>query len=114
VSRGTRHSFVVGCVVVAFNCSGLAAAPAASATPSDDANFLNAVYPYAHPQVSPQNLVRLGHQACAVRRAGGNTGDAKVSVSQTLWAQGVMSSNAEVGSLVHAAVDTLCPEVGYP
>ncbi len=28
--------------------------------------------------------------------------------------QGVMSSNAEVGSLVHAAVDTLCPEVGYP
>jgi hypothetical protein len=88
--------------------------PPAQADPQADADFLDAVYPIAHPQVSSQTLVQLGHQACGVRRAGGGTGDAKVAITKTLWTQGVMSSNAEVGSLVHAAVDTLCPEVGYP
>lgn len=109
-----RAGFVSGCVWAAYICTGLVMAPTALATPSDDANFLNALYPYGHPQVGPETLIRLGHQACAVRRSGGATGDAKVSVSRTLWAQGVMSSNAEVGTLVHVAVDTLCPEVGYP
>jgi len=114
VRRGTRRSFRCVCVLVACVTAGLALPPVSLATPSDDSNFLNAVYPYAHPQVSPQALIQLGHQACGVRRAGGGTGDAKVAVTQTLWSQGVMSSNAEVGSLVRAAVDTLCPEVGYP
>ncbi len=111
---GIRRSFIYVCVSVACATGGSALAPVSLATPSDDANFLNAVYPYAHPQVSPQALIQLGHLACGVRRAGGGTGDAKVAVSQTLWSKGVMSSNAEVGSLVRAAVDTLCPEVGYP
>lgn len=89
--------------------------PTSQAYPTDaDANFLNEVYPYAHPQVSPEVLMQLGHQACGVRRSGGSTGDAKVSIWNSLSAQGVVSSNAEIGSLVHAAVDTLCAEVGYP
>jgi hypothetical protein len=81
---------------------------------SPEVNFLNEVYPYAHPPVSPQDLIQLGYQACATRRAGGSTSDAKVAVYEALDTQGVFSSNAEIGSLVHAAVDTLCPEVGYP
>jgi UDP-3-O-[3-hydroxymyristoyl] glucosamine N-acyltransferase len=89
--------------------------PTAHANPSDaDINFLNEVYPYAHPPVSPQALMQLGHQACGVRQSGGSTGDAKVSIWNSLNAQGVVGSNAEIGSLVHAAVDQLCPEVGYP
>ena len=101
--------------VLAWAVLGLLLIPASQATPGDeDANFLTEAYQYAHPQVSPQFLVQLGHEACAVRRAGGDSGDAKVAISKTLWAQGFDATGAEVGSLVHAAVDTLCPEVGYP
>lgn len=88
--------------------------PAVHADPAADANFLTEVYQHAHPQVSPQLLTNLGHQVCAVRRAGGDNGDAKVAISKTLWAQGFDAIGAEVGSLTHDAVDTLCPEVGYP
>jgi hypothetical protein len=49
-----------------------------------------------------------------VRRSGLSTGDANVSLWKTLEGQGMLASNAEIGSLVHVAVDTLCPEVGYP
>lgn len=94
---------------------GLPGMSTSHAAPSDaDSDFLTEVYQYAHPQVSPQLLMQLGHQACGVRRAGGSSGDAKVAISKTLWAQGFDAIGAEVGSLVHAAVNTLCPEVGYP
>lgn len=114
-SVGARH-FVVGVGALALLSSlGVAVTPASQANPGDaDINFLNEVGPIAHPLVSVPTLIQLGHQACGVRRAGGSTGDAKVSVWKSLEAQGVVSSNAEIGSLVHAAVDTLCPEVGYP
>ena len=98
-----------------FASTGMALASTSSADPTAaDSNFLNEVYRSAHPQVSPQFLMQLGHQTCNVRRAGGSSGDAKVAVSKSLWAQGLNAIGAEVGSLVHAAVDTLCPEVGYP
>ena len=109
-ARGIRLVIAGLATLIAFMASGT---PESQAD-SPDVNFLNAVYPYAHPPVSPQGLIQLGYRACATRRAGGSTSDAKVAVYEVLDAQGVLSSNAEIGSLVHAAVDTLCPEVGYP
>jgi hypothetical protein len=91
--------------------------PAASATPGTttaEQNFYSEVYLYAHPPVTEQRLLQLGYQACAVRRAGGDSDEAKSVLWRSLYNQGVLSAQAEVGSLVHVAVDTLCPEVGYP
>lgn len=81
---------------------------------ADDQAFLSQVYLYAHPSLTGPRLLELGHRACSVRRAGQTTDAAKNELYKTLAAQGVLSSNAEIGSLVHVAVDTLCPEVGYP
>ena len=67
-----------------------------------------------HPSVTGPRLLELGNLTCSVRRSGQSTNDAKVAVYKSLIAQGVVSASAEYGSLVHAAIDTLCPEVGYP
>jgi hypothetical protein len=50
----------------------------------------------------------------AVRRSGMSTDDAKNAVWDSLDKQAVVTGNDEVGNPVHVAVDTLCPEVGYP
>jgi hypothetical protein len=89
----------------------LAGAPLAAA---DEQGFLAQVYLTAHPPVTGPRLLELGYQACSTRRSGQSTDAAKVAVWKGLDAQGVVASNAETGSLVHVAVDTLCPEVGYP
>lgn len=99
------------CVAGALCVVGmLTATPAAS----DEQDFFSQVYLTAHPSVTGPRLLELGNKTCSVRRAGGSTDDAKVAVWRSLNAQGVVSSNAEMGSLVHVAIDTLCPEVGYP
>lgn len=76
--------------------------------------YLSDVYQYAHPSVTDSRLVELGYLTCRVRCGGSSSDDAKVAVWTNLNAAGVVSSSAEMGSLVHVAVDTLCPEVGYP
>ena len=102
-----------------FSITALAAASAvgmcnpATASANEQA-FLAQVYLYAHPSVTADRLMQLGELTCAVRRSGQSTDDSKSAVWQSLQNQGVVSSNAEIGSLVHVAVDTLCPEVGYP
>jgi hypothetical protein len=97
---------------------GLIGAPVAGAdsytSTAAEQNFYSQVYLYAHPSLTDARLLELGYQACAVRRSGLSTGNAKVSLWKTLEGQGMLASNAEIGSLVHVAVDTLCPEVGYP
>jgi hypothetical protein len=82
-------------------------------TPAEQA-FLNETYQYAHPSLTDARLVELGHQACTYRRSGQSSEDARNNLVMALMNQGILSTNAEVGSLVHDAVDTLCPEVGYP
>lgn len=81
---------------------------------ADEQAFMSQVYLYAHPSLTGPRLLDLGYQACRVRREGRSTDAAKVALWKTLSADGILSSNAEIGSLVHVAIDTLCPEVGYP
>jgi Protein of unknown function (DUF732) len=99
------------CVGGALCGAGLTVAPLAAA---DEQGFFSQIYLIAHPSLTGPRLLELGYQTCSVRRSGQSTDDAKVAVWQSLNAQGVVSSNAEIGSLVHVAIDTLCPEVGYP
>lgn len=112
-SRQTGRCVTV-VAVGAVACIGFS--PSGHATPNNSAeqNFFQEVYQYAHPNVGPDFLLQLGYQVCDVRRSGGDSGDAKVAISQTLWARGLNAVGAEVGSLVHGAIETLCPEVGYP
>jgi hypothetical protein len=98
---------------VAGSLAGLTTIQAAVASASEQ-DFFGQVYLYAHPSVTGARLLELGYQACNVRHSEQSTDTAKVAVWKSLEAQGVLPSNAEVGSLVHVAVDTLCPEVGYP
>lgn len=96
---------------------GAVASPKAVADPqftSAEQNYLANLYLLAHPSVTAPRLVELGNLACAVRRSGASSYDARDAVWQNLNAAGVVSSNAEMGTLVHVAVDNLCPEVGYP
>jgi hypothetical protein len=69
------------------------------------------------PRPRPTDVVILevGQQICQVRRSGGSTNDAKVAAWNTWNTFGVgTTSNAVIGSLVHLAIDNMCPEVGYP
>jgi hypothetical protein len=98
---------------VAASLAGWTTVDAAVAA-ANEQDFFGQVYLYAHPSVTGARLLELGYQACSIRRSGQSTDAAKVAVWNSLQAQGVLPSMAEVGSLVHVAVDTLCPEVGYP
>jgi hypothetical protein len=105
------------CVLVCAACLGGANAAAANAEPSfspTEQQFLTDLSQYVRPSVTPARLVELGNLTCTVRRNGGSTDDAKRAVSQSLDRQSVVSSNADVGTLVHEAVDYICPQVGYP
>jgi hypothetical protein len=77
-------------------------------------DFFAQIYQIGPLNLTGPRLLELGYQACGVRRSGGSSFDARESLWDSLLAQGVLSSNAVLGSLVHVAVDTLCPEVGYP
>ena len=103
---------LLACVLGAAGTLSGVLAPVAGASPEQD--FYSQVYLYAHPSVTGPRLLELGNLTCSVRRNGQSTNDAKVAVYKSLIAQGVVSASAEYGSLVHAAIDTLCPEVGYP
>lgn len=105
------------CVLLYMTCLGGATAAPAGADPSfspAEQQFLADLYQYVHPSVTPARLIELGNLACTVRRNGSSTDDATTAVWHSLDRQGVVSSKAEVGTLVHVAVDRLCPEVGYP
>lgn len=60
-------------------------------------------------------ILDVGYLACSVRRNGQSSDQAKVAVSNKLSrTYKVLVPGAVAGSLVHMAVDNLCPEVGYP
>lgn len=109
-------SLLLGTLTITL-LSGSAVTAQAQADPgATDAEqrYLNDLYQYVHPSVTDARLVELGNLACSVRRSGASSDDARTAVWRNLDAAGVVSSNAEMGSLVHVAVDNLCPEVGYP
>lgn len=96
---------------------GIAPATPAHANPgtySAEQNYYQTVYTHARPAVSWPRLLDLGYLTCGLRTNGATTNHAKEYVWIALRNQGVTSSNAEIGSLVHTAIKTLCPEVGYP
>lgn len=111
------HPRVIGALVVAGTLASVMGAPAAHAAPGmtpAEQRYLADLYQYVHPPVTDARLVELGNLTCSARRGGSSTDDAKVAVWRNLDASGVSTSNAEIGTLVHEAIDYLCPEVGYP
>lgn len=116
-----RHvRVVVGAMLVASCLSGMSAAPLAGAEPYGDTpadrQFLAEADQYLpRPRPTDVLVLKLGRHACQIRRSGGTSDDAKVAIWNTWNAAGIgPTSGAVVGSLVHVAVDNLCPEAGYP
>jgi Protein of unknown function (DUF732) len=85
-----------------------------SGQPRGAQRYLSELDGYVHPNVSSDRLIELGNLACSARRSGVSTDAARMVLWQNLKDSGVVSNNAETGTLVHVAVDILCPEVGYP
>lgn len=79
-------------------------------------NFLAEADQYLQrPRPTDVVILQLGRQACQVRRNGGSSDAAKAAIWRAWDAtESRPAVGAEVGSLVHVAVDNLCPEVGYP
>lgn len=88
----------------------VAAAPPAAA---DDNQFLSdlLVGNMAHPSLTSPALVKLGHQACTDIAGGVSPDLEKGRLGTQLSNQGIASSNAEVGTLIHFALRDLCPNV---
>lgn len=111
---------VVGGALTVGIVSGLLSAPIVAAEPWAptlvEQRYLTEVDQYlTRPRPPDPFVLQTGYQACQVRRSGGSSDDAKVAVWKTWAASGLgPASGAVVGSLVHVAVDNLCPEVGYP
>jgi hypothetical protein len=92
-----------------------AAADPPGTTPAEHQYLVESLQYLQLPRPTDFLLLKLGHQACQVRQSGGSSDEAKAAIWKTWDSAGIRSaSGAEVGSLVHVAVDTLCPEVGYP
>jgi hypothetical protein len=107
---------VFGTITAGF-LAGITGAPWAQADPDfgpAEQNYLSDLRQYVHPGVTDARLVELGNLTCSARHNGSSTDAATSVVAHNLDASGVLSSNAEIGSLVHVAIDNLCPEVGYP
>lgn len=108
------------CVLLAMGGLTMAAATSASAEPfasgPGERQYLTEVDQYLlRPRPTDDVLLKAGHQACQVRRSGGSSDKAKGAIWDTLeYGSSRRFAGAEVGSIVHVAVDNLCPEVGYP
>jgi hypothetical protein len=105
-------------LVVAGSCaanSQVAMAEPYGDTPAER-NFVAEVDQYLlRPRPDDVFILKLGRQACQVRRSGGSSDAAKAAVERTWDGSGYgLATGAQAGSLVHVAVDNLCPEVGYP
>lgn len=84
-------------------------------TPAQRAFLAEADQYLQRPRPTDKLALELGLQACQVRRAGGTSDEAKAAIWNTWDSAGIWpAAGAEVGSLVHIAVDNQCPEVGYP
>ena len=85
-------------------------APRAAA---DDNQFLSHLLTgnAAHPPLTPPVLVNMGHQACSDIAGGVSPDLEKGRLGTQLSNQGIASSNAEVGTLIHFALRDLCPNV---
>ena len=116
-----RNRFAAGvCALLAVGGLGVAGATPATAEPfasgPGERQYLTEVDQYLlRPRPTDDLVLKAGHQACQVRRSGGSSDDAKRIIWNTLEDHASRRfGGAEVGSIVHVAVDNLCPEVGYP
>jgi Protein of unknown function (DUF732) len=96
--------------MTAVACGLVVAAPPAVA---DENQFLNHLLTgnMVHPPLTPAGLVRMGHQACSDIAGGVSPDVEKDQLGTSLMNQGVAASRAEMGTLVHFALQDLCPNV---
>lgn len=112
-----RYVGIMGTILAGATLGGIAVTPVAAADPgftTAENQFLSHLYapgPVAHPPVNSQGLVSMGWQACTDISNGMSPDDAKYKLQGDLRNEGILDSEADVGTLVHFALRDLCPNV---
>lgn len=99
-------------VAVAVGLGGLTfvVSPIASASPS---SYIQALSQLSHPAVSNDVLLFAGQQACNTLQGIPSVDLAEQAVYYSILNRsGVIPNMADVGTIVHVAVDHLCPQAG--
>ena len=110
------------CAALAAGCwSTIASAPLAIADAGEDQFISDLLVPkdwgsgrpevMVHPPLTAAGLLKMGHQACSDIAGGVSPDVEKGHLGTQLSNQGIASSNAEVGTLIHFALRDLCPNV---
>ena len=99
--------------VICVTASPVAAEP--YGTPIEE-HFLDEANQYLMiPKPIDSVVLKLGYDACQARRSGLSSDEARLVLWDTWTELGMRpTSLAELGSIVHVAVENLCSEVGYP
>lgn len=94
---------------IALSVAALALAPVAQA---DEGQYLADLHQplMVHPQIPDSGLIAVGHDVCGWVSSGMSDTEARDHLLDRLGHAGVANtSNAEAGTLVHYAVQDLCP-----
>lgn len=93
-----------------------AATPTASGDPgavSPDQLFLRDVMSYMVPPWPGDETTHMGHRVCADMAAGTTADAERNTLVAELLRRNIQASNADVGTMVHLAVQDLCPQIPY-
>jgi hypothetical protein len=91
-------------------------APAALADPgavSPDQRFLADIMSYMIPPWPGGETSQLGHRVCADMATGVTADAERNAIVDDLLRRNILASNADVGTMVHFAVQDLCPQIPY-
>lgn len=113
-----QAAFFAGIAAAAYcpggQSSGGPAVPTAAAsstlTPAENQYIANLTQPQmAHPNLSVPDLLKLGHRVCSDVSAGSSQAQEGDNINSILFNQGIDASRADTGTLVHYALQDLCP-----
>ncbi|MUL48214.1 DUF732 domain-containing protein [Mycobacterium sp. CBMA293] len=103
-----------GVVLASLLAGGIV--PTAAADPgavSPDQRFLADIMSYMIPPWPGDETMQLGHRVCTDMATGVTADTERDKLVNGLLLRNIQASNAAVGTMVHFAVQDLCPQIPY-
>jgi hypothetical protein len=116
LTRTRAGTVAVLCAALLIGLWENVAAPRAMGDPGSvapDQRFLADVMSYMIPPWPSDETTQLGHRVCADMAKGVSADAERNTLVMDLLRQGIQASNAQVGTMVHLAVQDLCPQIPY-
>lgn len=82
-------------------------------TVSPDQHFLADIMSYMIPPWPGGETSQLGHRVCTDMATGVTADAERNAIVDDLFRRNILASNADVGTMVHFAVQDLCPQIPY-